>query len=237
MAVAPPKLLPPLALLSAALAGGFLLLPGLKDGTSAFTGLFTVELLLPLVGVAVVLGQLPGRIKTWAVLALILGAAGGLLFRETLYGLMAPVPGAASHLFLAGPLACAMVGLVLILPPAWRPWIALSLLPAIAAALAVATHLGDPALFAPHYLGSAFALQSSILLAVSWLVARFQHPVLHTASRILGSWMLAVALLYGGAYVAGRDAGLVAPPFPPIPVEEGASSGSVGLEGAAEQLP
>lgn len=223
MAVVPSRLLSLLPILLSALAGAVLLLPGLTDGTSAFTAIFTVELLLPLVGIAVVLGQLPRRIRPWAVLALMTGASAGLLFRETLYSLMAPVPGAAAHLFLAGPIACALTGLILILSSTWRPWIALPVLPAIAAALAVATRLGDPALYAAHYLETALALQACILVAVAWPVACFSHPVLYTAARIFGSWMLAVALLYGGAYLAGRETGLTPPPFAPIPTEAAAS--------------
>ena len=230
MALAPSRLLSLCTLVAALLAGGLLLVPGVQDGTSAFTAILTVELLLPLVGIAVVLGQLTRKHRLWTVLVLVLGVGAGLQFREMLYALMAPVPGAAPHLFLTGPIACALTGLVLILPPARRIWIAQLLLPVAAAAIAIAIRLGDPALFAPHYLTSAFALQACILIAIAWPVAGFPHPVLDTASRILGSWMLAVALLYGGAYVAGRETGVTPPPFPPIPADATTSGRAEGAE-------
>ena len=37
------------------------------------------------------------------------------------------------------------------------------------------------------------------------------------ATRLGGSWMLAVALLYGGAFLAGRETQLSPPDFPPLP--------------------
>lgn len=237
MAIAPSRLVPLVTLAAALLAGGFLLLPGVHEGSSAFTAIVSVELILPLIGIAVVLGQLPQKQRLWAAIALVLGAGAGLQFRETLYSLMAPVPGAASHLFLTGPIACALTGLVLILPPNRRSWLALVLLPSAAAAIAIATRLSDPALFAGHYLPAAFALQASILVAVAWPVSEFSHPALHIAARILGSWMLAVALLYGGAYVAGKETGLIPPPFPPIPAEALATGSAGRTEAPTGQAP
>ncbi|TPP09902.1 hypothetical protein [Rhizobium glycinendophyticum] len=199
-----------------ALAVGFILAPGLRNGSSPFTALATVELLLPLFGIAVLTGQLPGRFAAPGVFVLFIGGLAGLVFRETLYAILAPVPGAAQHLFLAGPIACAVTGVLLVLPLGWRPYMVLPFLPLAGAALAVATRLSDPTLFAPNYLASALALQASALFAIAWPVSRFPHPVLQVGSRIIGSWMLAVALLYGGAYVAGRDKSLTPPPFPPL---------------------
>ncbi|WP_156378571.1 MULTISPECIES: hypothetical protein [unclassified Rhizobium] len=203
-----------------ALTVGIILVPSLRDESSAFTALATVELLLPLFGIAVLIGQLPVRFAALGVLVLFIGGVAGLVFRETLYVLLAPVPGAASHLFLAGPIACAVAGILLVLPLGWRPYVVLPLLPLAGAVLAVATRLSDPTLFAPGYLASAFALQASAFFAIAWPVSRFSHPVLQVGARILGSWMLAVALLYGGAYVAGRDKSLTPPPFPPLAAAE-----------------
>jgi GNAT superfamily N-acetyltransferase len=219
------------------LAGGFLLLPGVQEGASAFAAIISVELMLPLIGIAAVLGQLPRGQRLWTVLALVLGAGAGLQFRETLYSLMAQVPGAAAHLFLTGPIACALTGFVLILPPKRRNWIAPVLLAPTAAAIAIATRLGDPAVFAQHYLASAFALQACVVGTVAWPAAKFANPALHTAARILGSWMLAVALLYGGAFVAGKEAGLTPPPFPPIPVEASVNGSADGSEALTEPAP
>lgn len=220
MSFASSRMLSLLPLAAGAITVVFVLLPGLKTGTSAFTGILTVELLLPLVGIAVILGQLPRRALPLALIVLFAAAAAGLVFRETIYRLVAPVPNAAAHLFLAGPVAGLAIGAGLVLPPGTRRWIVLPLLALAGAALAIATRLSDPALFAPAYFEAALGLQALILLAIAWPVASFAHPVLHTASRILGSWMIAVALLYGGAFVAARETSLTPPPFPPLPALE-----------------
>lgn len=196
----------------------WLLLPGLQAGTSAFTGILSVELLLPVVGAGVVLGQLPRWPRLLSAVTLLAGAVAGLFVREDIYALMAPVREAASHLFLTGPIACLAVGITLVLPAERRVWIAPLMLTLAGAALAVATRLSDPALFSPHYLPAAFAIQTAIVVAVGWPIARLAHPVLGIASRIAGSWMLAVALLYGGAFMATREPALTPPPFPLLPV-------------------
>lgn len=235
MASVPSRLLPLLPLV----IGGVLstILMTSEAGISAFSGILTVELLLPLVGVAIVLGQLPRQVLPIALVAFLAGAAFGLCFREMVYGLMAPIRGAAPHLFLTGPIACLATGAILILPPQSRRWIALPLLGLAGAALAIATRLSDPALFAPAYLEAAFALHLMLLLAVAWPVARFAHPALHTASRIFGSWMIAVALLYGAAFVAARDPSLTPPPFPPLPTETSAPGQSPVLSAPPEKTP
>lgn len=217
MAVTPYRLLSVLPLLLGAAAAATSLMPGLTDGSSAYAAIATVEFLLPLVGTGVLLGQLPRRVALAGLLGLLFGCLCGISFRETLYGLLAPVPGAAAHLFLAGPIACGLVGLVLVLPPVLRLWLSLPALAVAGAALAIATRLGDPTLFASHYRLSAPLLQAALIFAVALPVSTCQAPAFIIAARILGSWMLAAALLYGGAYLATRDASLTPPVFPNLP--------------------
>jgi hypothetical protein len=217
MTVSPFRLLSLLPLLFGAAGAVFFLLPGLSDGTSAYAAIASVEFLLPLLGIGVLLGQLPRRTAVAGLFGLLFGCLLGFWYRETLYGLLAPVQGAASHLFLAGPIACVIIGMVLVLPPVLRPWLSLPALACAGAALAVATRLADPTLFASHYGLSAPLLQAALIFAVTLPVSTTRAPGAIIAARILGSWMLAVALLYGGAYLAARDTGLTPPSFPAVP--------------------
>lgn len=176
-------------------------------------GLCTAEHLLPLLGLGLLIGQLPRRTRSAAVLLLVAGALFGLVFREHVYLLIAPIPGAAANLFLTGPLACVLTGLALVLPRPARPHLALPLIPVVGAAIAISTRLGDPVLYAPHYLPAALLAQLWFIAAIAFPVARFDPPWLTIGSRIVASWMIAIGLLYGGAYLAAKDKSLTPPPF------------------------
>lgn len=198
-------------------AAGIFILPRLSDGSSAYAALASAEFVLPLLGVGVLIGQLPMRVAIVGIAVLAFGGIVGLWSRELVYGLLAPVPGAASHLFLAGPIACATVGLVLLLPPGLRPLFSLPAMAVAGAAVAIATRLSDPTLFAAHYPLTAPLLQAALILSTAWAASAFRSPPAIIAARILGSWMFAAALLYGGAYVAGRDTALTPPDFASFP--------------------
>lgn len=175
--------------------------------------LCSAERLLPLFGLGLLIGQLPQSARLAAALLLVAGAVLGLLLREHVYLLLAPIPGAAANLFLTGPLACVLTGLALVLPRPARPYVALPLVPLVAAAIAIATRLGDPTLYAPHYLAQALLAQFWFVAAIALPVMRFDPPWLSIGSRILASWMIAIGLLYGGAYLSARDKNLTPPPF------------------------
>lgn len=176
-------------------------------------GLCAAERLLPLFGLGLLIGQLPRPAKTAAALLLVAGALFGLVFREQIYLLIAPIPGAAANLFMTGPLACVLTGLALVLPRPARPRLALPLIPVVGAAIAISTRLGDPTLYAPHYLPAALLAQFWFIAAVALPVGRFDPPWLSIGSRIVASWMIAIGLLYGGAYLAAKDKSLTPPPF------------------------
>jgi len=211
------RLLRPVPLIVALSAAAIFLLPGVSDGSSPYAAIASAELLLPLVGIGLLIGQLPKRVALIGLAFLLIGGIFGLWFREAIYDPLAPVPGAASHLFLSGPIACATVGLVLLMPPSQRSWLSLPCLSIAGAAVAIATRLGDPTLYAAHYPLTAPLLQAALILSTAWAASAFRSPPALIAARILGSWMFAAALLYGGAYVAGRDTALTPPDFASFP--------------------
>lgn len=180
---------------------------------------FTAERILPLVGLGLLLGQLPRRALPFALAALVLGGAAGILLREPFFALMAPISGAAAHLFLTGPIACVLIGLPLVLPRGIRPWFALPLLAPAGAALAVATLLGDPTLHERSYLPLAFAAEIWISATLALAAAAFDRAWLTVAARIFASWLIAIGFLYGGAHMAAKRTALEPPPFPPLPAD------------------
>ena len=49
----------------------------------------------------------------------------------------------------------------------------------------------------------------ALMLAIAAVVSRVRHPFLPIAARILGSWVLAVAFLYGGATLATKGRAVI----------------------------
>ncbi len=189
------------------------------QGNWLLASVFTAERILPLVGLGLLLGQLPRRALPFALASLVLGAAAGILLREPFFALMATVPGAAAHLFLTGPIACVLIGLPLVLPRGARTWFALPLLAPVGAALAIATLLGDPTLHERSYRPLAFAAEIWISATVALAAAAFDRAWLTLAARIFASWLIAIGFLYGGAYMAAKRTALEPPTFPPLPVD------------------
>lgn len=189
------------------------------QGNWLLASVFTAERILPLVGLGLLLGQLPRRALPFALASLVFGAVAGILFREPFFTLMARVPGAAAHLFLTGPIACVLVGVPLVLPRGARAWIALPLLPPAGAALAIGTLLGDPTLHEWSYRPLALAAEIWISATVALAAAAFDRTWLTVAARIFASWLIAIGFLYGGAYMAAKRTALEPPPFPALPAD------------------
>lgn len=192
----------------------------------------TAERLLPLLGLGILIGQLPRKALAPAVVLLLASIALGFVFREKFYELMAPVPGAAANMFLSGPMACLLIGFPLVLPRGIRPWLALPLLVPAGAVLAIAGLLGDVTLHARSYLPSACFAEIWIVAGMAFLAAAFQQSWALIGARIFASWLIAIGFLYGGAHLASKQNGLVPPPFP-ASVETGELA---GFETVLEQL-
>ena len=211
------------SLLALGAAGTALLLLENRGGGEILTrwalvGPLGFERLLPLAGLGVALSFL-GRPSFLASLALFAaGALAGWEGQAVFLALMAPVPHAAEHLFLTGPIAAVGTGLLLLLPRRLGAVVT----PGFAALAGflhmVAMRLTDPTLHDPRVAPIGFCAALWALLAVS-LTARAFHPRwLRIGSRILGSWLLAIGVLYGAASIAPRRALPVAPPPAPPPL-------------------
>lgn len=186
---------------------------------------FTAERLLPLVGAGLLLGQMSARRWPVAAAFLVAGIATGLPWHDELMQILAPLPAAPTHFFLVGPLACLLSGALLVLPLRWRFWPSLVLLPVLGASLALAVDFSDPSFHDRTYLPWALVTTVWVLLAAGLIAALFTAPWSIIATRVLGSWLLAIGALYGGAYMASKQTELVPPPFVAPPVASGSFPG------------
>ncbi|MDQ0458109.1 hypothetical protein [Rhizobium paknamense] len=173
----------------------------------------TAERLLPLIGAGMIIGQLEALRRIPAFLALALGTAAGFAFKEALITLLKALPGAPTHFFLVGPLACLLAGLILVLPPRLRFWPGLPLLLGLGALLALAADFSNPGLHDIRYPPLSVLAGLWLILIVALAASLFKQGWTGIASRIAGSWLLAIGALYGGAYMASRQTELTPPPF------------------------
>ncbi|MBB4953880.1 hypothetical protein H4S14_001940 [Agrobacterium vitis] len=185
----------------------------------------TAERLLPLVGTGLLLGQM--SLRRWPVAAafLVAGIATGLPWHDELMQILAPLPAAPTHFFLVGPLACILAGALLVLPLHWRFWPSLLLLPVLGASLALAVDFSDPSFHDRTYLPWALVAAVWVLLTAGFIAALMTAPWTMIATRVFGSWLLAIGALYGGAYMASKQTELVPPPFVAPPVTSGSFPG------------
>ncbi|MFC0194713.1 hypothetical protein [Aureimonas pseudogalii] len=174
------------------------------------------DMLLPLAGFGAALGAMGEGGFAPGLGALAAGAAAGLAWRHAFLEAMASLPNVASHAFLVGPIAGVAAGLLLLAPRALRPLLLGPAALAVGAMLAVAVKLADPSLRDPHVPWIAGLAGLSSMLAAACLVGAVRHRARDVALRILGSWVLAIACLTGGATLATRGAALPPPP-PSLP--------------------
>jgi hypothetical protein len=154
---------------------------------------------LPLIGLGVALGL----VRPLATVAGALAFAGGLAFGFAFYEpLLAPLwafPKAAESNFFTGPAAALAAGFALIAPQRPRVWLLppFALITGTAAALAIV--VTDPTIRDPSNRIAGVLIAVWLTAAVALTVPAFYRAWFDTAGRILGSWLVAIALLYGGA--------------------------------------
>ncbi|UVK51772.1 hypothetical protein DBIPINDM_005080 [Mesorhizobium sp. AR02] len=181
------------------------------------------ERIIPLAGLGVAIALARGRHVVVALVTFFLGVALGMLFRDRYLALMAGVPGATTHLFLTGPLSALAAGLLLIVPARLRPWVLPFAAVLIGAMLGVATTLTDPTLNDPAISLIAMLIALWILAVIGLSGQAFWRAWFAIAARILGSWLIAIGLLLGGAVIAARHPALA--PLPPqAPLTDGGAN-------------
>ncbi|WP_210164809.1 hypothetical protein [Hyphomicrobium sp. 802] len=117
---------------------------------------------------------------------------------------MAFVPNAADHLFLAGPISLIAAGLLLIVPSFIRHWFAPVAALIVGAMLAQMISLTDPTIDNWNVSLAGVGLGLWVIVTTSLCVRSFYQDWFPIGARIVGSWFLAIGLLYGGAAFAVR---------------------------------
>ena len=177
-------------------------LPAIKDsaiGWWILTDALAPERVLPLVGLGTALGLVELRFDVTALAGFALGIAAGFLAQDQLQSLLARLPQASSHLYLSGPIACVAMGLALLPGRRLGRWLAPLAALITGAMLATAITLTDPTLHDPTVRIIGVGTAVWIIAAVALTLRAFRQRWFDIAGRILGSWLIAIGLLYGSA--------------------------------------
>jgi hypothetical protein len=173
---------------------------------------------LPLIGIAISFALVSTRAMIAGLLFFGFGAAIGLTAEDWLLAILAVVPGAATHLFLTEPFSYLAAGLALIAGKDWRRWVTPPAALIFGAMIGLTIKLTDPSLHEPAFSWLPTLTSCWIIAAVMLTLRAFSRGWFAVFGRILGSWFIAIGLLYGGASLVTKHE--LPPPviFPPPPV-------------------
>jgi hypothetical protein len=160
---------------------------------------FAPERVLPFIGFGTACGLAGARLFGATLVLFGLGIAVGFADHMQLIETIYTVSEGPTYLFLTGPISALAIGLALAPGARVLPW----LLPVAAfiggAMLALAIFLTDPSLHDPAFTWTPMVAAVWIVLAVALTLRAFPHRWFAIFGRILGSWLLAIGLLDGGA--------------------------------------
>jgi hypothetical protein len=142
------------------------------------------------------------------------------------------VPGAATHLFLTVPIGYLATGAALVASARWREWLAPICAAIFGAMLGLTIKLTDPSLHEPAYSWTPALIAFWMVGAVSLTLRAFRRGWFAIFGRILGSWLVAIGLRYGGASVVPKRQ-----PPPPAAALPPASAPAPGSERTIPGLP
>jgi hypothetical protein len=186
---------------------------------------------LPLIGLGVALGLVGSRIFALALVLLAFGITGGFVAEDLLLSLLIAIPRAAAHLFLTSPISYLAVGTALVADGFIRAWLAPASAAIFGAALALIIKLTDPSLHNLVYTWTPVLVASWIVVAVALTARAFRKPWLFIFGRILGSWLLAIGLLYAGvALVPKREPLPLTPDSSQLPALDHTDPGKSSLD-------
>jgi len=176
--------------------------PGLRESPLArwiLADTLAPARVLPLIGLGAVFALIGARALLAVLLLFALGIVAGLVAEDRLLALLDHIPRAATHLYYVGPISYLAAGAALVASARWRAYLAPPAATIFGAMLGLTIKLTDPSLHEP-------AFTATPLLAACWIVATvtvtlraFWRGWFPVFGRILGSWLLAIGLLYGGA--------------------------------------
>lgn len=210
------------------------LLPALRESPLLrwiLTDTLAPTRILPLIGLGALYALISTRALVVTLPLFVLGIAGGLLAEDRLLRLLDTVPRAATHLFLTGPIMYLAAGAALVGSARWRTWLAPPGVLIFGAMLGLTIKLTDPSLHEPAFTWMPLLTALWIVAVVALTLRAFRRSWFAVFGRILGSWLLAIGLLYGGA-------SLVPKREPPPPAAATPTSpGSPPLPGFGRAIP
>jgi len=216
------------------------LAPGLKENPLArwiLADTLAPARVLPLIGLGAVFALIAGRALLAALLLFALGIVTGLVAEDRLLALLDHLPRAATSLFYAGPISYLASGAALVVSARWRIRLAPPAALIFGAMLGLTIKLTDPSLHEPAFTATPLLAACWIVAAVTLTLRAFWRGWFPVFGRILGSWLLAIGLLYGGAsLVPKREPPPPAVSLPP-PSAPGAERAIPGLPVPDEPAP
>ena len=186
----------------------------------ALSVLLSYPRLLPLLGLGCALGFATRRAAAVAAVLGIVGLWLGFAFRDALINAVISGPAATARLGLPGPISCLFVGLLLASPQRLRSWLLPPTAIVAGAMLAIAVKLADPSFHDPDYIRGAIAAAAWSVAAVGLTIYAYRRPWLAIATRILGSWLIAIGLMLGASLLLSRPSVGAMPPEPAARLEE-----------------
>jgi hypothetical protein len=199
----------------------------LLAGESPFAGWILTDVLapervLPLIGLGAACGLVDARVFSATLLLFGLGIVGGSEGQDWLLWVLYNVPEGPTHLFLTGPISYIAIGLALVPGIRLLPWLLPIAAIVVGAMLALAIMLTDPSVHDPAFTWTPVLAAFWIVAAVALTLHAFRRGWFPIFSRILGSWLVAIGLLYGGAELAP----IFKPPPPPIDTMQESTRGA-----------
>ena len=132
------------------------------------------------------------------------------------------MPRAATHLFLLGPISYLAAGAALLASERLRTYLAPVAALIVGAMLALAIKLTDPSLHVPAYTWTPILIACWIVAGVALTLRAFRRGWFSIFGRILGSWLVTIGLLYGGASLMPQRQPQPPPMATPPPPESAA---------------
>lgn len=184
--------------------------------------------ILPMLGLGVALGLAKAGARVASLVLFGGGLVVGFVTQDRFVAALASFPLAGSHDFLTGPISCLIIGLALVAGLRISA-LGLPAAAAIAGAMLIfAIRVTDPTLHDPAIALAGITISAWIVSATAITVHAFRRDWFAIGSRILGSWLIAIGLLYGGASLIPKSSPA---PLPP------AAKPSEGLPGLEREVP
>jgi hypothetical protein len=193
---------PALVVVGAAVIAAIVFRPAASESPLAWWMLnsaLTPERLLPLIGFGLALGLVSRQVLFAGFLLFGGGIAAGFILHDQLLAPFWAIPNIAAHNFVTGPIASIAVGIALVAGSNMGRWLLppAALIAGVMQALAIV--VTDPSLHDPTNRISGVLIAIWLVSAISLSLHTVRRARLNVASRIFGSWLIAIGLLYGGA--------------------------------------